>query len=95
VILDVRESSEQQAGIIPRAIPMPRGILERDIEKVVSVESDRPIVVYCAGGFRSVLAAEGLIRLGYKKEKVLSLDEGFDGWKKSGFEVNTGGEEVG
>lgn len=86
-MIDVRESSEHAEGKIPHAVCLSRGLLERDVEKVVSIESERPIVVYCAGGMRSVLAAEGLIRLGYTKERILSLKDGFDGWKKEGFEI--------
>ncbi|RUP48231.1 rhodanese domain protein [Jimgerdemannia flammicorona] len=93
VVIDVRESSEHAEGKIPHAVCLSRGLLERDVEKVVSVESERPIVVYCAGGMRSILAAEGLIRLGYAKERILSLRDGFDGWKKEGFEIEMPKEE--
>uniref|UniRef100_A0A1D1ZJC5 Putative thiosulfate sulfurtransferase, mitochondrial n=1 Tax=Anthurium amnicola TaxID=1678845 RepID=A0A1D1ZJC5_9ARAE len=94
IIIDIREKDEQLRGIIPTAIPLPRGILERDVErKVISVkevndaDNGRNIVVYCAGGLRSMMAAESLIRLGYKKENVKSLTGGYDDWKESGFEV--------
>ncbi|CAI2190714.1 18633_t:CDS:2, partial [Funneliformis geosporum] len=94
IIIDIREKDEQLRGIIPSAIPLPRGVLERDVErKVISVEevndleNGRDIVVYCAGGLRSVMAAESLLRLGYKKENVKSLAGGYDDWKESGFEV--------
>nr|CAG8434648.1 1416_t:CDS:10 [Entrophospora candida] len=93
IILDVREKDEQSRGIIPTAIPLSRGVLERDVErKVVSidevnVDNGRNIIVYCAGGLRSILAAESLIRLGYKKENVKSLTGGYDEWKEGGFEV--------
>ncbi|CAH1756838.1 1671_t:CDS:10 [Entrophospora sp. SA101] len=86
IILDVREKDEQSRGIIPTAIPLSRGVLERDVErKVVSidevnVDNGRNIIVYCAG-------AESLIRLGYKKENVKSLTGGYDEWKEGGFEV--------
>ncbi|RHZ50007.1 hypothetical protein Glove_508g22 [Diversispora epigaea] len=94
IIIDVREKDEQERGIIPTAIPLPRGILERDVErKVVSVdeinsaENGRNLVVYCAGGMRSIMAAESLIRLGYKKENVKNLKGGYEDWKEGGFEV--------
>ncbi|KAF9578838.1 hypothetical protein BGW38_005169 [Lunasporangiospora selenospora] len=95
-IIDVRERAEiESQGTIPGAIPLPRGVLERDVGKLLKQSDDRDVVVYCAGGFRSVLAAESLVRLGYgdceveSKDgpKVWSLDEGFDGWVKNGFEV--------
>ncbi|KAG0366236.1 Rhodanese-like domain-containing protein [Gamsiella multidivaricata] len=109
-IIDVREPHEVEAtGTIPGAVFLPRGILERDIGKFLKQNDPRDVVVYCAGGFRSVLAAESLVRLGYgvvegemndsegakglnpqeskDKPRVWSLDEGMDGWIKSGFEV--------
>ncbi|KAF9310925.1 hypothetical protein BGZ91_006958 [Linnemannia elongata] len=103
-VIDVRERHEVQAtGTIPGAIVLPRGILERDVSKFIKQSDPRDVVVYCAGGFRSVLAAESLVRLGYgvaegerssKKEstKVWSLDEGMDGWIKSGFQVEKDGK---
>ncbi|KAF9096386.1 hypothetical protein BGX29_000732 [Mortierella sp. GBA35] len=102
-VIDVRERHEvQSTGTIPGAIALPRGVLERDISKFIKQSDSRDVVVYCAGGFRSVLAAESLVRLGYgvaaegsadlKKDaaatpKVWSLDEGMDGWIKNGFQV--------
>ncbi|KAF9951663.1 hypothetical protein BGZ72_006878 [Mortierella alpina] len=78
-IIDVRERSEVEAsGTIPGAIVLPRGILERDVGKFIKQDDPRDVVVYCAGGFRSVLAAESLVRLGYgvaeTKENSTSSD---------------------
>ncbi|KAG0240466.1 hypothetical protein BGW41_006987 [Actinomortierella wolfii] len=95
IVVDCREMSEiTKTGTIPGAIPLPRGILERDVQKFVPnpEQNKRNIVVYCAGGFRSVLAAESLVRLGYAVNsaeggKVTSLEQGFDGWVKAGFPV--------
>ena len=65
-VIDVRERHEVEAtGTIPGAIVLPRGILERDVSKFIKQDDSRDVVVYCAGGFRSVLAAESLVRLGY------------------------------
>ncbi|KAF9116333.1 hypothetical protein BGX27_003326 [Mortierella sp. AM989] len=97
-VIDVRERHEVEAtGTIPGAIVLPRGVLERDVGKFIKQDDPRDVVVYCAGGFRSILAAESLVRLGYgvseseansdSKSKVWSLNEGMDGWIKSGFEV--------
>ncbi|KAF9360784.1 hypothetical protein BGX26_007735 [Mortierella sp. AD094] len=100
-VIDVRERHEIEAtGTIPGAIALPRGILERDVGKFIKQGDARDVVVYCAGGFRSILAAESLVRLGYgvaeteasnagnkESPKVWSLNEGMDGWIKSGFEV--------
>ncbi|KAF9974596.1 hypothetical protein BGZ73_001994 [Actinomortierella ambigua] len=95
IVVDCREMSEiTKTGTIPGALPLPRGILERDVQKFLPnpEQNKRNIVVYCAGGFRSVLAAESLVRLGYAADqahggKVTSLEQGFDGWVKAGFPV--------
>jgi rhodanese-related sulfurtransferase len=61
--------------------------LELRIEKVVNVDSNRPIVLYCAGGLRSVMAAEALQRLGYNNEKIKSLSGGFEQWREEGYDI--------
>ncbi|HWE61454.1 MAG TPA: molybdopterin-synthase adenylyltransferase MoeB [Chloroflexota bacterium] len=81
VLLDVREADEYQQGAIPGARHIPRGYLELRIEQEVP-ERDRPIVVYCAGGTRSALAAASLEQLGYSD--VASMASGFNGWKNAG-----------
>ncbi len=57
---------------------MPRGVLEIDLTARIPDRS-REIVLYCSGGHRSVLAADSLQRLGYRK--VSSLAGGFEQWK--------------
>ncbi|MFM8560397.1 MAG: rhodanese-like domain-containing protein, partial [bacterium] len=57
VLLDVREDHEWEAGHLPGAQHMGRGILERDIERELP-EKDTPIVLYCGGGYRSLLSAD-------------------------------------
>ena len=86
VVLDVREQDEVDQGIVAGARHIPRGYLETRIEQEIPDRST-PIVVYCAGGVRSVLAAASLAVLGY--EDVVSMAEGFTGWKNAGqpFEV--------
>lgn len=83
LLLDVREPDETCDGIIPGAVAIPRGVLERDIERVfegrVRIEHlDRPIVVYCAGGARSLLAGRTLKEMGFTQ--VVSLRGGFQAW---------------
>jgi sulfur-carrier protein adenylyltransferase/sulfurtransferase len=80
VLLDVREPDETAEGHLPGALLIPRGNLELGIERVVS--HDREIVVYCASGVRSVLAARTLLELGYPK--VSSLAGGFGRWSDLG-----------
>ncbi|KAI7886156.1 Rhodanese-like protein [Lichtheimia hyalospora FSU 10163] len=91
VIIDVREITEcEQLGKIPSAVNLSRGVLELGVEKVVTPESGNPVVLYCAGGLRSIMAAGSLIRMGYDKENVKSLKGGFAAWKKSGYQVDKG-----
>jgi molybdopterin/thiamine biosynthesis adenylyltransferase/rhodanese-related sulfurtransferase len=80
-VIDVREADEHAQGIIPGAVHVPRGFLEMRIEKMV-FDRAAPIVLYCAGGNRSLLAARSLNELGYTN--VRSLAGGFGGWKKAG-----------
>ncbi len=79
--IDVREPDEYEDGAIPGAIHIPRGFLELRIEDAVPAK-DTAVVIYCAGGVRSVFAAKALQDLGYSN--VVSLKPGFNGWKDSG-----------
>jgi sulfur-carrier protein adenylyltransferase/sulfurtransferase len=81
VLLDVREKDEVQQGHLPGATHVPRGFLELRIEGLVP-DRQTPIVAYCAGGNRSLLAAEGLQRLGYAN--VASMSGGFGQWRNEG-----------
>jgi len=80
-ILDVREVGEHSQGAIPGARLVPRGLLERDIAGLVP-DKTRRLVLYCAGGGRSALAALSLKEMGY--HDVTSLAGGFDRWKAEG-----------
>ena len=84
VLLDVREESEWNKGHLPSAQYKGRGILERDIETSFP-ELDTPLVLYCGGGFRSVLAADNLQQMGYRD--VISMDGGYRGWVEAGYPV--------
>src|SRR5918912_3622368 len=81
LVMDVRELDEFGEGAIKYAVHVPRGYLELRIENVAP-ERSRPIVLYCAGGARSALAARSLEELGY--ENVSSLAGGFGAWKNAG-----------
>lgn len=85
VLIDVREGDEHQEGFIPGAQWIPRGKLELRIEDAVP-QRDTDVVLYCAGGNRSALAARTLAELGYTK--VRSLAGGFGAWKKAGLPVD-------
>ncbi|HRW08708.1 MAG TPA: molybdopterin-synthase adenylyltransferase MoeB [Caldilineaceae bacterium] len=80
-VVDIREREEFVQGYIPDAIFIPRGHLELQIEQHQQ-DREKPIVVYCAGGVRSALAARNLKEMGY--ENVISLVGGFNGWKNAG-----------
>ena len=80
-VLDVRESDEYDQGAIATAQLVPRGLLEGLISAHVD-DPDEEIVVYCAGGARSALAAQTLKHMGYPN--VSSLAGGFGRWKQEG-----------
>jgi rhodanese-related sulfurtransferase len=83
-LVDVREESEYDAGHIPGAIHLSKGVIERDIEKTIP-DTDAPIICYCGGGYRSALAADNLQKMGYTN--VISMDGGFRGWREVGHDV--------
>lgn len=82
-VVDVRERDEFVQGHIPDAVFIPRGYLELQIEQH-QPEREQPVVVYCAGGVRSALAARNLKEMGYAN--TISLIGGFNGWKNAGFD---------
>ncbi|WP_028065531.1 molybdopterin-synthase adenylyltransferase MoeB [Solirubrobacter soli] len=86
VILDVRETDEWDAGHIPGAKHIPRGYLESRVEGVVGNDRSQRVIIYCASGQRSALAANTLKQLlGY--EDVASMNGGITLWKDRGYEV--------
>src|SRR5437773_12067470 len=84
VLLDVREKEEVRQGYVPGALSLPRGFLEMRVEETVPDKST-PIVAYCAGGTRSLLAGRILKELGYAN--VVSMRGGFTAWKNQGLPV--------
>ena len=88
-IVDVREREEVMDGYIPDAEMIPRGFLELNIEEDVTMDRDAEIVLYCAGGNRSALAARDLTFMGYTNVK--SMIGGFKGWKDAGYPFDQGG----
>src|SRR5215217_1068289 len=86
VLVDVRESEEWDRGHIPGAVHVPRGYLESRIEGAVS-DRDAPVVLYCASGQRSALAANTLTELlGFAD--VRSMTGGITLWKDRGYKVD-------
>ena len=85
LLVDVRESDEQQQGTIPGAMLVPRGLLEGRIE-ALAPSRDTDIVLYCAGGSRSALAASTLLAMGFSN--VASLAGGMTAWRSAGGAVD-------
>ena len=85
VLIDVREQSEFAAGAIAKAIHLSKGVIERDIEKTI-FDKSVPLVLYCSGGFRSVLAADNIQKMGYSA--VWSLTGGSKNWLTTGREFS-------
>lgn len=83
-IIDVREAEEWETGKIPNAIHLSKGIIERDIEKIIT-DSQSSIVVYCSGGYRCALVADNLQKMGYTN--VSSLETGLQGWLEAGYSL--------
>src|SRR5215467_3697218 len=81
ILIDVREKDEWTEGFIPGARWITRGYLEQRIEDQVPQKSSE-VVLYCAGGTRSALAARSLEELGYTNVK--SMAGGFTAWKRAG-----------
>lgn len=82
VVIDVREQNEYAQGFIPGSTWISRGFLELKIEEAVSVR-DAEVILYCAGGTRSALAAASLKSMGYTN--LVSVKGGFGAWKRNGF----------
>ena len=82
ILIDVREDTEWQAGHAAEARHIGKGVLERDIEKLIP-DSGAEIVMYCGGGFRSALTCEVAQRMGYKN--VSSLVGGYKAMVQAGW----------
>jgi rhodanese-related sulfurtransferase len=83
VYLDVREPNEWNLGRLPKAVHLPRGNLETKVEGII--DRKQKVVIYCARGNRSALAALTMKQMGY--ENVASMARGFQGWADINGEV--------
>jgi rhodanese-related sulfurtransferase len=86
ILVDVREESEFDRGRIPDAVHLGKGILERDVERMFP-DPGTELILYCGGGYRSALAAESLMKMGYTN--VISMDGGYKGWMQAGYPLET------
>ncbi len=84
VLLDIREKEEIALGYIQGTLFLPQGHLKQEVEMLLP-DKDLPIVVYCAGGIRSLAAAKLMKEKGYTH--VYSMMKGINGWKDAGYEV--------
>ncbi|MBI4529589.1 MAG: molybdopterin-synthase adenylyltransferase MoeB [Deltaproteobacteria bacterium] len=82
VVLDVRERDEYREGHLESAVSLPRGFLEIKVESTIPDKST-PILAYCAGGVRSLLAGKALKEMGYNN--VISMTGGYTAWKTAGY----------
>jgi sulfur-carrier protein adenylyltransferase/sulfurtransferase len=85
-VIDVREASEWDQGHLPGARHVSKSYLEQEIEGVAP-DRDAPVVLYCAGGIRSLFAATTLEEMGYTN--VASMAGGFQAWKGAGLPFET------
>jgi len=74
ILLDVREDREWDKGHAAQAIHLGKGVLERDIEKMIP-DPNTELIMYCGGGYRSALTANVAQQMGYRK--VASLIGGY------------------
>ncbi|HHY85092.1 MAG TPA: sulfurtransferase [Verrucomicrobia bacterium] len=88
ILMDVREDSEWEKGHAAQAMHLGKGVLERDIERLVP-DRDAEIIMYCGGGYRSVLTAEVAQRMGYRN--VYSLAGGYKALVQANWPIKPGG----
>ncbi len=87
VLMDVREDSEWQKDHAAQAIHLGKGILERDLEHLYP-DPNRELIMYCGGGYRSVLTAAVAKKMGYSN--VYSLVGGFKALVKAQWPMKSG-----
>lgn len=77
VLVDVREDLEWQAGHAAPALHIGKGVIERDVEKLIP-DKHAEVILYCGGGFRSALAGDAMQTMGYTN--VTSMAGGWRSW---------------
>jgi glyoxylase-like metal-dependent hydrolase (beta-lactamase superfamily II)/rhodanese-related sulfurtransferase len=83
--VDVRTPGERASGAVAGSLPIP---LSQLLKRLDDVPRDRPIVVYCAGGYRSSIAASLLQRHGF--DHVSEIAGGMAAWQRAGLETAAG-----
>jgi cysteine desulfurase / selenocysteine lyase len=87
LLLDIREPDELTQGALPGAVLLPRGLLEKHAHDHLPDKAAK-VFVYCATGNRSALAADVLLRMGYRN--VVNLKGGLERWRHLGFPLSGG-----
>lgn len=87
VLVDVREDSEWSAGHAVEAKHLGKGIWERDLERTFP-DARVELILYCGGGFRSILTADAAQKMGYKN--VWSLAGGYKAMVKARWPIESG-----
>ena len=88
VLVDIRDAPElAENGRIPGSVHVPRGMLEFRADTSspyhqAPLDPSKRVILHCASGGRSALAAQTLQDMGY--ERVAHLDGGFNAWKEAG-----------
>jgi rhodanese-related sulfurtransferase len=87
VLMDVREDQEWEKGHASQAVHLGKGVLERDLESKFP-DTNREIIMYCGGGYRSVLTAAVAQKMGYRN--VSSLKGGYKGLLQTQWPMTSG-----
>jgi rhodanese-related sulfurtransferase len=96
LFVDLRDVRElEREGVVPGAVHAPRGLLEFWVDPTspyfnkafAPVQQGQPMVLFCALGWRSALAAKALMEMGYSADEVGHVEGGFEAWKDSGAPV--------
>jgi rhodanese-related sulfurtransferase len=87
VLLDVREDGEWEKEHAVEAVHLGKGILERDLEARFP-DQGRELIMYCGGGYRSVLTAEAAQKLGY--QNIYSLKGGYKALVEAKWRMKSG-----
>ena len=92
-LIDIRDIRElEKMGRVEKSHHIPRGMLEFWMDpdspyfKEGKIDMDKEMILFCAGGLRSALAAKTLKDMGF--EKISHIDGGFSQMKNSGFKVD-------
>jgi len=88
VLMDVREDHEWEKSHARQAVHLGKGILERDLESTIP-DTNREIIMYCGGGYRSVLTAAAAQKMGYRN--VYSLKGGYKGLLEAQWPMTSSG----